>query len=138
LLDGKILRAALKTQGRDVSLKDCRGLLVRAAGTIKADTRGEIRRKCIQVNHFCAKPDGLDDNAVEAAVDEWFDRLTLDEETVLKVYPGKELLKAVRNLVANEYGVDIREADLCGALTRDRLADDIKGIFNHIAAQKRA
>jgi len=40
LLDGKIIRAALKAKGKDVPLKDCRQLLVEAAESIKALTRG--------------------------------------------------------------------------------------------------
>jgi energy-coupling factor transporter ATP-binding protein EcfA2 len=138
LLDGKIIRAALLAKGKDISLKDCRGLLVQAAETIKATTRGEIRRKCKQVNHFCKKPDNMDDNAVEAEVDQWFDALTLNEATVLKVFPGKDLLKALCNLVSEQHSVEIRESDLRAALTRDRLPDEVKNIFTQIAEAKKA
>jgi len=138
LLDGKIIRAALKAKGKDVPLKDCRHMLVDAAGTIKADTRGDIRRKCKHVNHFCDKPDGLDDKAVEAKVDQWFDGLTLNEATVLQVFPGKELLKKLRDIISNQYSVDIRESDLRAVLTKNRLADDLKNIFNKIVQNKKA
>ena len=102
----------MTANGKGVSLKECRKLLVAAAGTIKAVTRGDIRRKAKQVNHFCNKPDDLDDNAVEAEVDQWFDALVANEDTILRVYPGKELLKAVRTNISTDHGVDIRESDL--------------------------
>lgn len=89
------------------------------------------------MNHFCDKPDKLDDNAVEAEVDQWFDGLVLNEETVLQVFPGKELFKTLRNLVAEQYDVDIRESDLRGALTKTRLSSDIKTIFKQIAQGKK-
>ncbi|OGT84901.1 MAG: hypothetical protein A3G96_00305 [Gammaproteobacteria bacterium RIFCSPLOWO2_12_FULL_52_10] len=136
LLDGKIIRAALNGKGMDVSLKDCRVLLVRAAESIQAETRGDIRRKCKQVNHFCDNPDNLNDNAVEAEVDQWFDSLMLNEETVLRVFLGKELLKTLRNFVAEQYAVDIREPDLRDVLTKNRLSDDIKTIFKQTAQEK--
>ena len=136
LLDGKTMRAALLIKGKDVPLKDCRGLLIKAAEKIKAETRGDIRRKCIQVNHFCNKPDNLDDNAVEADVDQWFDGLTLNEETILCVFPGKELLKALRDIILEQYEVDIRESNLRAAMTRGRLAEDIKTIFKQISQKK--
>lgn len=137
LLDGKIIRAALISKGKDVPLGECRNLLIKAAENIKAEARGDIRRKSKHVNHFCNKPDNLDDNAVEADVDLWFDGLTLNEETVLQVFPGKELLKALRNLLAEQYDVDIRESDLRGALTKNRLSNDIKTIFKQIAQEKK-
>lgn len=136
LLDGKILRAALKDKGTDVSLKRCRELLVEAATSIKSLVRGDIRRKAIQVNRFCGKPDNLSDATVEAEVDTWFDGLTLNEATVLKVFPGKELLRVVRNLVTSEFAVDIRESDLRGAVTRSRLATDLISVLEEIAAER--
>jgi energy-coupling factor transporter ATP-binding protein EcfA2 len=138
LLDGKIIRAALAAKGKTLSLKDCRMLLVAAADSIKAVARGDIRRKAKHVNHFCNKPDNLDDNAVEAEIDQWFDGLPMNEDTVLRVYPGKELLKAVRAKISADHGVDLREGDLRGALTRGRLGSDLTKVLEHIAAQKKA
>lgn len=137
LLDLKIVRAALHSKGKNVSRKMCRRFLIQAAGKIKADTRGEIRRKAKQVNHFCEKPDRLDDTQVEADVDKWFDGLTLDEATILKVFPGKELLRELRNIISDRYHVDIRESDLRSVLTKVRLSNDIKKIFHQIAQQKK-
>lgn len=137
LLDAKLIRAALMNKKIDVTLKKCRNLLLEAAKIIAADTRGEIRRKCKHVNRFCGKPDGFDDNAVEAEVDQWFDGLTLNENTVLSVYPGKELLRVIRNDISQQYSVDIRESDLLNAITRDRLPNDIKMIFERIAQKKK-
>ena len=137
-MDGKFIRAALAAKGQNVSLKDCRRLLVRTAESIKAVARGDIRRKAKQVNHFCNKPEGLDDNAVEAEVDGWFDGLAMNEDTVLRVFPGKELLKAVRAQISADHHVDIRDSDLRGVLTRDRIAPDLRQILEKIAAAKNA
>jgi hypothetical protein len=138
LLDGKIIRAALAAKGINLPLKDCRKLLVESADTIKAIARGDIRRKAKQVNHFCGKPENFDDKQVEVDVDQWFDTLTMNEETILRVYPGKELLKIVRSTISNKHGIDIREDDLCSALTRDRIGSDIKDILELISRQKKA
>lgn len=89
-----------------MSLKECRKLLVAAAGTIKAVTRGDIRRKAKQANHFCNKPDDLDDNTVEAEVDQWFDELAMNEGAILRVYPGKELLNTVRVQISSGHRRD--------------------------------
>jgi hypothetical protein len=138
LLDGKTIRAALEARSKSISLKDCRCLLIKAAQEIKASTRGDIRRKCKDVNHFCNKPDGLDDNAVESEVDNWFDGLAINEENVLNVFPGKELIKALRRTISDEQGIDLRESDLRAALTKDRLSDDIKNIFLNISRERLA
>ncbi|MBN1830423.1 MAG: ATP-binding protein [Deltaproteobacteria bacterium] len=137
LLDGKIIRAALADKGKDVSLKECRKLLIAAAETIKAVARGDIRRKAKQVNHFCSKPDNMDDNAVEAEVDQWFDNLTMNETTVLSVYPGKELIKTVLAKISTDYIVDVRESDLRNVITRMRIGADLRQILERIAQHKK-
>lgn len=137
LLDGKIIRAAFKGKGKCVSLKDCRSLLIQAAEDIRAETRGDIRRKCKHVNHFCGKPDNLTDIEIEAEVDQWFDALPLNEKTVLHIYPGKELLKTLRRIIADKYGVDIRECNLRATLTKARLSKDLGLTFSGIAEQKK-
>ena len=138
LLDARIIQGALKAKGKDVPLIRCRHLLVQAASTIRAETRGDIRRKCMQVNHFSAKPEGLDDKAVEAEADRWFDGLTLNETTILQVFPGKELLKALRNSIFTEYNVDLRESDLRTVLNKRHLSKNLKDIFSYISAEKKA
>ena len=45
LLDAKIIRAALITKQVDVSLKECRKLLLDSANKIRSETRGEIRTR---------------------------------------------------------------------------------------------
>ena len=95
LLDAKIVRAALKGKGYDLGLADTRKAIGKAAQQIKHDVRGDIRRKAKDVNRFCEKPEGLDDNAVEADVDSWFDNLDLKESTILRIFPGKELKKVL-------------------------------------------
>jgi len=138
LLDGKLIRAALKAKGVDLSLANARNLLEKAAESVKALARGDIRRKAKQVNHFCSKPENLDDAAVEADVDGWFDSLTLNESTVLKVFPGKELLKTIRSLIADEHHVDLREGDLRGVLNGGRIADDLRNLLKSISNRKKA
>jgi len=138
LLDAKIIRAALGAKGQDVSLKECRQLLVAAAGAIKAIARGDIRRKATQVNHFCDNPEKMSDSDVEADVDTWFDSLSMDESSIIQVFPGKELMKEVFSQVSSRYGVDLRKGDLHNALNRRRLPSDITGLFDNISAQKKA
>lgn len=136
LLDAKTVKAALGLKGIDLSLADTRIAIAEAAEEIKQDVRGDIRRKAKDVNRFCNRPDGLDDNAVEADVDGWFDSLELNESAILKVFPGKELMKTLRRILHEKTGVDLREADLLGALTQQRVADDLKVALKSIAADR--
>jgi hypothetical protein len=129
LLDAKILRAALKNKGLEISLAKCRSILTDAAKGLKAYTRGQIRRRCTDTNRLCGRPESYTDAAVEADVNSWFDGLSLDERTILQVFPGKELLREIRRIIEESYAIDLRVKDLLDALTRDRLADDIKRVF---------
>jgi predicted ATPase len=136
LLDAKTIRAALMGKGYQLSLADTRKAIVKAAEEIKYDVRGDIRRKAKDVNRFCNKPDGLDDNAVEADVDGWFDSLDMKESTILKVFPGKELTKILRRILEEQTRVELREVDLLGAITKSRVADDLKVALKSIADGK--
>jgi energy-coupling factor transporter ATP-binding protein EcfA2 len=133
LLDAKIVRAALCAKGHEMSLADMRKVLVKAAKQIKHQARGDIRRKALDVNRFCGKPEQFDENAVEADVDQWFDALELKEATILKVFPGKELMTAVREILQDETGIDLRLSDLMQAITPPRIASDLTKALKAIA-----
>ena len=132
-LDAKIVRAALKAKGHELSLGDTRKALVKAANQIKSHTRGDIRRKAKHVNSFCEKPEGFDDAKVEADIDQWFDALQINEPTILKIFPGKELLSALRDILKPQTGVDLRDNDLMQALTSSRIAPDLKVTLTEIS-----
>ena len=108
------------------------------ADQIKSHTRGDIRRKAKDVNRFCEKPEQFDDAKVEADVDQWFDGLKLNEETILKVFPGKELLAALRDILKQETGVDLRDSDLMQALNASRIAPDLKTALTEISNARKA
>ncbi len=133
LLDAKIVRAALRAKGHQMKLANVRKLLATAANKISPQARGDIRRKAKHVNHFCEKPDQLSDADVEAEVDRWFDDLVLTEATILKVFPGKELLTQVRGVLKDETGIDIRLGDLTLAATATRIAPDLRKTLQSIA-----
>jgi len=138
LLDAKIVRAALKAKGHELSLRDTRQALVKAADQIKSHTRGDIRRKAKDVNRFCEKPEQFDDAKVEADVDQWFDGLKLNEPTILKVFPGKELLSSLRDILKQETGVDLRDSDLMQALNSSRIAPDLRTALTEISNARKA
>lgn len=138
LLDAKTVRAALSAKGSDYSLADTRMALRSAADQIKSIARGGIRRKAINVNRFCGKPESLDEARVEADVDEWFDSLTLNESTILKVFPAKELFDALRDVLKQKTGLDIRNGDLLRALTPSRIAPDLRAALSTISNAKKA
>lgn len=132
MLDAKTVRAALKGKGYDLGLADTRKVIVKATQQIKHDVRGDIRRKAKDVNRFCDKPDRLDDNAVEADVDSWFDNLDLKESTILRIFPGKELKKVLRRVLQEETGVELSDTDLLRAVTKPRVSDDLKDVMKSI------
>ncbi len=132
LLDAKIIKAALKNKGYKMSLAETRKVIVQAAQNIKHNIRGDIRRKAKNVNRFCEKPDGLDDKAVEADVDGWFENLDLKESIILKVFPGKELKKAVYEVLQKNTGIDLRDSDLLGAVTSARVSNSLKAMLKDI------
>lgn len=138
LLDAKIIRAALKAKGYELSLGDTRKALIKAADQIKPHTRGDIRRKAKDVNRFCEKPEHLDDAKVEADVDQWFDALKLNETMILKVFPGKELLASLRDTLKQDTGVDLRDSDLLEALTSSRISPDLKTALAEISNARKA
>jgi energy-coupling factor transporter ATP-binding protein EcfA2 len=138
LLDAKIVRAALKAKGYKLSIGEIRKALIMAAQQINPDTRGEIRRKAKNVNRFCEKPEQLEDDDVEADVDRWFDGLKLNEQTILKVFPGKELFKALREILRQETGVDLRKSDLLQSLNTSRIAADLKTALTEISNARKA
>jgi hypothetical protein len=137
LLDAKTVRAALRDKGTDYSLADTRIALRSAAEHIKATARGDIRRKAIDVNRFCGKPEQLTEAQVEADVDQWFDALTLNESTILNVFPAKELLVALRDILKQKTGKDIRDRDLLAALTANRIAPDLRTALSTISTAKK-
>jgi len=110
-----------------------RKTLIKAAEQIKHQARGDIRRKAIDVNRFCGKPEQLDEKAVEADVDQWFDALKLKEGTILKVFPGKELMTALRDVLKGETGIDLRVSDLMQAIMPSRIAPDLTKTLKAIA-----
>jgi hypothetical protein len=138
LLDAKIVRAALKAKGHEINLGDTRKALVKAADQIKSQTRGDIRRKAKDVNRFCEKPEQFDDAKVEADVDKWFDSLKLNEPTILKIFPGKELLAALRDILKQQTGVDLRDSDLMQALNATRIAPDLRTALTEISNARKA
>lgn len=138
LLDARIIRAALQLKGHAMNLGDTRKALVKAAEQIKHRARGDIRRKAVQVNQFCGKPEKLDDKAVETDVDKWFDTLDMKEATILRVFPGKELTTALREILKDEAGIDLRDSDLLQALTPGRIAPDLTKALKAIAEARKA
>lgn len=138
LLDAKIIRAALQSKGHEMNLGDTRKALVKAAEQIKHQARGDIRRKAVQVNQFCGRPEKLDEKAVETDVDKWFDALDMKEPTILRVFPGKELTTALREILKDETGIDIRDSDLLQALTPGRIAPDLTKALKAIAEARKA
>lgn len=132
-LDAKIIRAALGVSGVSISLADTRKLLCKAADNLKHNACYGIRERAKHVNHSCGKPEGLDDKEVELDVDRWFGAMKWNESSVLKYFPGKELLNEVCRLCKEDLGVELTAADLMAQLTRKRLAPDIGNVFNKIA-----
>lgn len=137
LLDAKTVRAALRDKGTDYSLAETRKALRSAAEQIKATARGDIRRKAIDVNRFCGRPEQLTDAQVEADVDQWFDALTLNESTILKVFPAKELLVALRDILKQETRKEIRDGDLLATLKSARIAPDLRVALSTISTAKK-
>jgi hypothetical protein len=138
LLDAKIVRAALKAKGYKLSIGETRKALIMAAQQISPNTRGDIRRKAKNVNRFCQKPEQLEDNDVEKDVDQWFDGLKLNEQTILKVFPGKELFKTLREILIQKTGVDLRKSDLMQSLNKSRIAADLKTALTEISNARKA
>jgi len=137
LLDAKTVRAALSAKGYIYNLANTRKALREAANQIMPTARGAIRRKALNVNRFCGNPEGFDEAKVEADVDQWFDALVLNESTILKVFPAKELLVALRDILKRETGVDIRDSDLLAALTPSRIAPDLRTALSNISNAKK-
>ncbi|NPV58932.1 MAG: AAA family ATPase [Actinobacteria bacterium] len=138
ILDVKYMLSALREKGVEAKERDVRSLLVKAAENEKQNARRHIREQAKNVNRICERPDDLDDRRVEMDVDEWFDKIDWRKErNIVKYFPGKETLKDFRQLVHDEYGVDITEAQLIRQINRRRIAEDVRKIYEEIASSKK-
>ncbi len=83
-------------------------------------------------------PDGRrwKDDDLEREVDGWFDDLdNTNWEVVATVWPGKELLKGIREQLQQSRGIDVRPGKLESTLKAAHLPEELKGIWTALAGR---
>ena len=83
-------------------------------------------------------PDGRrrKDDDLEREVDGWFDDLdNTNWEVVATVWPGKELLKEIREQLQQNRGIDVRPGKLESTLNAAHLPEELKGIWTALAGR---
>ena len=131
LVSPDLLVAAM---GGKVTVEDIKRIIVDAGANLRQDARQMCRKTAKSVNRHLSESKRRRDDDLEREVDGWFDKLKSDDwTTVAKVWPGKELVKEIRKLVAARHGVDVRLGKLELMLKAEHLPEDLKALWESLA-----
>ena len=111
-------------------------IIVAAGNTLKQEARQMCRKTAKAVNRHL--PDGRrrKDDDLEREVDGWFDDLdNTNWKVVATVWPGKELLKEIREQLHQNRGIDVRPGKLESTLKAAHLPEELKGIWTALAGR---
>jgi hypothetical protein len=115
--------------------------IVAAASELKANAR-QASHKCAELINRHLK-DRLADKELGLAVDKWFDSLdTTDLATIQRVFPGKELLPKVLEILNNGQSKRISRGTLVASISEEHLPEDmvifLKGKANVVVVKESA
>lgn len=119
-----IVKAAAQV-GRTISEDEAKAAILAAAQQLKAEARRASLKIAELVNRHLAK-DRFKDDELELKVHKWFDELKLDDlNTVQHVFPGKELLPKICEIISSSGGKPITRGHLVAAISSDLVPQDI-------------
>jgi len=134
LIEPALLRSAAAEKGASLSASQAEATIVDAA----LELRQQARRMCgvtaKKVNRHLSDSAKLKEGPLEDRVNEWFDGLDgANWQVVTTVWPGKELLKGVRQKLLDEHSIDIRQGLLQTIIKKEHIAREIVHLFDRLA-----
>lgn len=121
---------AIQTRSINKAIKD-------AATDLKANARRMCRETAKGVNRHLPSETKVKEADLEEQVDEWFDKLDLsDIETVVKVFPGKELLASVLKKLNESHSTDLTRGILVAHLSEEFVPADIRQTIKDLGKRK--
>lgn len=134
LISKHLIQSALKALGTTVRLKDVEELVLEAADNTKSTARGVCRKSALLVNRHLESSSKTEAGELENKTDAWFDGLdTQDLETVIAVWPGKELLAEIARLANLKWSVQLTNGRLTAMMTKELVPQEIKTLFESLA-----
>ena len=88
-------------------------------------------------DYFKRKKDGKDGSTLTKTALQWFREQWRSPTGRLKVVPGKEALRRLRERVATEYGVTLTESRIIDAMRPDEIPDDLKSLLSQLDEYRR-
>ncbi|MCB9564790.1 MAG: AAA family ATPase [Kofleriaceae bacterium] len=134
LISRELVQEALRTLGCNKSLSEIEHLILESANNIKSTARGISRKSAALVNRHFDGPAKWDKEALERETDKWFDALDLNNlDTVITVWPGKELLSEICRLIREQWGVQLTNGRLTSTMTKETVPHEIRTLFESLA-----
>lgn len=139
LLEPGLIVEATKKCGASINLEKASGIIVEVAQGMKAEARQASMKSAKLVNRHLGS-EKIADKELEIQVHRWFDELDVSKlETVQNIFPGKELLPKVIEVLNEELNIRISRGKLVAAITETLLAEDIvvflKGTLNQKSSE---
>jgi|GEM_PF-1714791 len=133
LINPELICAALKDA---ITEADVQGAILEAAKQIRQEARQKCRETAKLVNRHFSPSKKIKPRELEQKTDAWFDELDdTDWGTVARVWPGKETLKIIRQVLRSRHGLELREGTLRTAMEPRHLPDDFVDFWKGLASQ---
>jgi len=139
LLDPSLLVKAIHDKGQEASRDDVESIIREAAQELAYSWRQPLRNRAQQVNHQLAQLPSWGQRSKErviAEIDEYLDGLSCDVRTIIRAYPGKELLRAVRRRISARWGVTLSNEDIFSQADR-RICREITALLRGLVEDTR-
>lgn len=133
----ELIKHAASESGSTIQTRSINKAIVDAATDLKANARRMCRETAKGVNRHLPSETKVKEADLEEQVDEWFDKLDLsDIETVVKVFPGKELLASVLKKLNHAHSTDLTRGILVAHLSEEFVPADIRQTIRDLAKMK--
>jgi AAA15 family ATPase/GTPase len=135
LVEPALLRKVLMDKGHDVSSAEIKTLIKNIINENKYEwletIRGRVRALNNILNNQLTGRDQKNATQAGADVDRYADNIGNDFKRMVAFYPGKELLKAIRHNIDEQYNVSFSNIELIDKTTAT-ISKELKQIFNEI------
>lgn len=126
LLEPKLIQAASKLVGRNVTEAQARRAILVAGSDLKAKACRMSLETAKSVNRHLPQNERFTDADLEEKVYEWFNGLDLDDlEVVQRISPGKETLVKTLKIINEGEAKQLTRGHLVASITADVIATDI-------------
>lgn len=137
LLEPILIMKVLKQSVTEITIEDVKTLILEVIKENKSEWNECIRKRAKHINNELKRLKNRNqktEKVVITDVDNFIDSADLNFKKLIALYPGKEMLRALRLKITNKYKISFSNNDLIN-ITDGRTSKDLKNVLNKILKQ---